>query len=542
MADEIRDENIVELTRLTIRKVLLEQERKLNAADQKRVDQINAAIKQIENETAKRKAYIQIGNQTLGQVEKEINKKKELKKLYEETAKAIQESGKALKDQAKAIEELQRTTGQRNTDVTIGNIFGALKGFNFGKAFQMFTDAGKMGGLLNNTFKALGGAAGIASATLTTLAVAGKFYLNDVLLPSIQKQNLIGQRLGLGLADRNYFKSYGISDWITRAGFGLSSEQMLQMYSAATGALRTRSFSGTNLSDMYKSIAISSRLWGTDVNTLGTIFRAYTQQNKNMPMDLLAGHFNRLMENVKDTGMTTEEFTEILSNSSMFLKNFGVNLDDYARRMKGYGKYLEEGQLSTKDITAQNMMSADTGKMAFLAKLLQDTGKINLGISSNASPLAMARALKERGLTNAEVTAMLRDIALKPGSQLSGLLSGARNARERELMLAELFSVQLQQLTPYHLVADQMSAASFSSFGPNAKMQVLGGTDETMARMEAQANIATFATGSLGTKAQISTTIVLQGLAKIINILKVAINASDVIVRQFQGNEVPKVE
>lgn len=542
MADEIRDENIGELTRLTLKKFELElKKQEVNLSKEKK-QEYETAIQQTKKEIALKIQQLKVGDSSILSIKKELAAKKELQKIYEDQVKIIQQSNKSLREQNEAIRDLQKSTGQRNTDITAGNILGALKGFNFTKASQMFNNAGRLAGVASNTIKALGGAAGIASATLTTLAVAGKFYLNDVLLPSIQKQNLIGQRLGLGLADRNYFKSYGISDWITRAGFGLSSDQMLQMYSAATGALRTRSFSGTNLSDMYKSIAISSRLWGTDVNTLGTIFRAYTQQNKNMPMDLLAGHFNRLMENVKDTGMTTEEFTEILSNSSMFLKNFGVNLDDYARRMKGYGKYLEEGQLSTKDITAQNMMSADTGRMAFLAKLLQDTGKINLGLSSNASPLAMARALKERGLTNAEVTAMLRDIALKPGTQLSGLLSGAKNARERELMLAELFSVQLQQLTPYHLVADQMSASSFASFGPNAKMQVLGGTDENMARMEAQANIVTFTTGSLGTKAQISTTIVLQGLAKIINILKVAINASDVVVRQFQGNEVPKVE
>ena len=514
MADEIRDENIGELTRLTLKKFELElKKQEVNLSKEKKKE-YETAIQQTKKEIALKIQQMKVGDSSILSIKKELAAKKELQKIYEDQVKIIQQSNKSLREQNEAIRDLQKSTGQRNTDITAGNILGALKGFNFTKASQMFNNAGRLAGVASNTIKALGGAAGIASATLTTLAVAGKFYLNDVLLPSIQKQNLIGQRLGLGLADRNYFKSYGISDWITRAGFGLSSDQMLQMYSAATGALRTRSFSGTNLSDMYKSIAISSRLWGTDVNTLGTIFRAYTQQNKNMPMDLLAGHFNRLMENVKDTGMTTEEFTEILSNSSMFLKNFGVNLDDYARRMKGYGKYLEEGQLSTKDITAQNMMSADTGRMAFLAKLLQDTGKINLGLGENASPLAMARALKERGLTNAEVTAMLRDIALKPGTQLSGLLSGAKNARERELMLAELFSVQLQQLTPYHLVADQMSASSFASFGPNAKMQVLGGTDENMARMEAQANIVTFTTGSLGTKAQISTTIVLQGLAK----------------------------
>lgn len=541
MAEEL-NENVIDLVKLNLQKVKLQQELRLFQLSQEELKIKADELKKIERLIESVKNSLKVGEKHVNKIKEEIEAKKNLQKIYEEQIKVINQSGIAIKEQQRAIEEWQKKTGLRNTSITAGNILGALKGFNFGKAFLMFSDAGKMGGVLSNTFKALGGAAGIASATLTTLAVAGKFYLNEVLLPSVQKQNLIGQRLGIGLSDRELFKSSGISDWITRAGFGLSSEQMLQMYSTATGSLRTRAGEGTNLSDMYKSIAISSRLWGTDVNTLGTIFRAYTQQNKNMPMDLLAGHFNRLMENVKDTGMTTEEFTEILSNSSMFLKNFGVNLDDYARRMKGYGKYLEQGQLSTKDLTAQNVMSADTGKMGFLAKLLQESGQVNLGVSSNASPLVLARALKEKGLTNAQVTEMLKNIALQPGSQLSGLLSGARTARERELMLAELFSVQLQQLTPYHLVSDQMSASSFYGFAADKSLQALSGEDESMARMEAQANIATFATGSLGTKAQISTTIVLQGLAKIINILKVAINASDVIVRQFQGNEVPKVK
>ena len=541
MAEE-NNENIVELTRLTLRKAVLEQERQSLSLDKKKKQALDTEINQLKADIQTRTKSLEIGKRTREGIEKELAAKKSLQKLYEEQIKVINKSGVAIKEQIKAIEEMQRATGERNKDVTFGSVFNALKGFRFGEAARLFTDAGKMGGLLKNTFTALGGAAGVASAALTTLAVAGKFYLDEVLTPSIQKQNIIGQRLGVGFEQRELFKNSGLRDWITRAGFGLSAEQMVNMYSAATGTLRTRAGQGTNLTDMYKSMAISSRLWGTDVNTLGTIFRAYTQQNKLMPMDMLAGHFDRLMRNVQDTGMTTEEFTEILANSSMLLKNFGVNLDEFARRMKGYGKYLEEGQLSTKDLTAQNMMGADTGRMGFLAKLLQESGQVNLGVSSNASPLVLARALKEKNLTNAQVTAMLKNIALQPGSQLSGLLSGARNARERELMLAELFSVQLQQLTPYHLVADQMSASTFYGFGPNSKLQTLEGTDKSMSEMETQAIGATFATGSLGGKVNITTAIVLTSLAKLLNILKHAIGLSEVVLNQFHGNEVQKVE
>lgn len=540
MADEL-NENIVELTKLTLRKALLEQDRQWISLSQKEKDARKAEIEQLDAQIKLHAKDIEVGKRTIEGISKELAAKKALQKLYEDQVKIIKQSGEAIKDQTKAIENLQKNMGVRNENITAGNIWGALKGLNFGKAAQMFTDAGKFTGVFANSMKAIGGAAGAASIALTALAAAGKYYLSDVLLPSIQKQNLIGQKLGIGLQERGLLSSFGIKDWITRMGFGLSSEQMIQMYSASAGALRSKTFEGTNLSDMYKSIAISNRVWGTDPNALGTIFRAYAQQGK-IPMNMLAGHFNTLMESIKKTGMVNEEFTEIMTNSSMMLKNFGVSLDGFAKEIKGYGKYLEKGQLSTKDLTAQNMMSADTGRMGFLAKLLQDSGQVNLGISSNASPFALSRALKEKGLTNAQVTAMLKNIALQPGSQLSGLLSGARNARERELILAEVFSVPLQQLTPYHLVSDQMSASSFYGFGADRSLQTLGSKDKTMEEMETLATGATLMTGGFTGVTSVTTALVLGSLAKILAILKHAIGASEVVLKQFHGNEVPKVD
>lgn len=540
MAEEI-NEQIIDLTQLTLKKAMMELSMRDLKLSENEMKLKKEELNQIKQQIKEHLNFLKIGEKSTVAIRREIEAKKQLQKTYQDQIEIIKKSGQALKDQIKAIKEIQQQTGQRSEDITIGNVWGALKGFNVGNAVKMFNAAGNIGGLWANSVKALGGAAGIAGTALTALAAAGKVYLNDVLLPSIQKQNLIGQKLGIGLEDRGLLSSHGIKDWITRIGFGLSSEQMLQMYSTATGALRRETFKGNNLADMYKSIAISNKVWGTDVNALGTIFRAYAQQNK-VPMNMLAGHFNTLMESIRDTGMTNEEFTEIMANSSMMLKNFGISLDEYARRMKGYGKYLEQGQLSTKDLTAQNVMSADTGKMGFLAKLLQDSGQVNLGVSSNASPLALARALKEKGLTNAQVTAMLKNIALQPGSQLSGLLSGARNARERELMLAELFSVQLQQLTPYHLVSDQMSASSFYGFGADKSLQTLGGQDKTMQEMETQAIGVNFATGGLANKASVSAAIVLNAIAKMVNIWKHAIGLTELLIKQFHGNEVPKVE
>lgn len=396
MADEIRDENIIELTKLTIKKVLLEQEKKLNAADQKRVDQINAAIKQIENETTKRKSYIQIGNQTLGQIDKEINKKKELKKLYEETAKTIQESGKALKDQAKAIEELQRATGERNKDITAGDVFGALKGLNFGKASLMFTDAGKAAGLASNTIKALGGAAGITTASITLLAKGAQMFWDNFLVPSARMRNIAGQQLGLAAGSRNLWGGHWIHEWSDRTLLGYSAEEQQGLYSSLVDALRLDPRENTNTyQNVLKGMMANQRLFGTSTGSMNKIYKAFEQTGVKSAQ--LSEKFYTLMRGVEGTGWTTSEYSDTLARNIMYLKNFGINIDTYSKNLLNYGQAIKTELLTPEEISPK-MRGEGSGEMAFVAQQMLKSGVLSektLGAGLGDSIFKQAGALRK---------------------------------------------------------------------------------------------------------------------------------------------------
>lgn len=403
MAEEIRDENIVELTRLTIRKVLLEQEKRLNATDQDRVKQIEASIKQIEQETAKRKSYIQIGNQAIGQMDKEIAKKKELQKLYEDQVKIIQQSNKSIKEQNEAIRNLQRSmkegSGQnvRDTNATFGSLFNTLKGFNFKEFATTWTSAKGIVGVTSNSIAALGGAAGIASGAVTGLAIGAKMFWDNIVVPSSRMRNVAGQQLGIGVENRNLLGGKFLNEWASRAFLGYSADEQRDMYSALVGAMRINPEQNKmQYQTALTGMMAAQRTWGTDTQTLAKIDKAFVQVG--VSSERLFPKFDALMRSIEGTGWTTSEYSNVLANNIMYLKNFGVNIDTFSSELKKYGNMIREEKLSMQDVGTGGWQGESTGNLAFMAQEFLKSGIISeqeLGAGLGDTVFAQAGALKE---------------------------------------------------------------------------------------------------------------------------------------------------
>ena len=403
MAEELRDENIVELTRLTIKKVLLEQERRLNAADQKKVKQINESIRQIEAETAKRKAYIQVGNQTIGQIDKEIAKRKELQKSYEEQVKIIQQSNKSIREQNEAIKKLQENMSNgsnqkvRDTTSTFGTVLSALKGFNFKEVATTWTSAKGAIGLTSNTIKALGGAAGIASSAVTGLAVGAKMFWDNIVAPSSRMRNVAGQQLGVGVENRNLLGGKWLNEWASRAFLGYSADEQRDMYSALVGAMRINPVENkAQYQTALTGMMAAQRTWGVDTQTLAKIDKAFVQVG--VSSERLFPKFDALMRNLEGTGWTTSEYSNVLANNIMYLKNFGVNIDTFSSELKKYGNMIREEKLSMQDVGTGGWQGESTGNLAFMAQEFLKSGLISeseLGAGLGDTVFAQAGAMKE---------------------------------------------------------------------------------------------------------------------------------------------------
>lgn len=438
MADELRDDNIVELTRLTIRKVLLEQERKLNATDENRVKQINAAIKQIENETAKRKSYIQIGNQTIGQIEKEITKKKELQKSYEEQVKIIQQSNKSIREQNEAIKKLQESMAVggnqkvRDTTSTFGTIISALKGFNFKEVATTWTSAKGAMGLASNSIKALGGYAAASAAGLGLIAKGAQMFWANVVVPSARMRNLAGQQLGIGAESRNLMGGRWIGTWADRTLLGYSAEQQRDLYSGLVSAMRLNpeTYKGNYQTALTGMMGVQ-KLWGTDTGTLSKIYKGYIQSG--VAADKLATKFDGLMRNVEGTGWTTSEYAGVMAKNIMYLKNFGVNLDTYSKHLRKYGRMIEEEIISPESLAPGVYKSESMGNLAFMTQSMLRSGLVSeeeLGVGVNATPVELAGAGR-RYLATGGIEAMQKVVqAYLSSPEISALLQsmGAFNS------------------------------------------------------------------------------------------------------------------
>jgi len=402
MAEEL-NENIIELTRLTLKKAILQQELKLAKSDENRTKQINLAIKNIEAETAKRRAYIQIGNQTVQQIEKEISKKKELQKTYEEQVKIIQASSKSIKEQNIAIKDLQRNmskqSGREVRDITstFGTVLTTLKGFDVKKFATTWTSAGGVIGLAKNSIAALGGAASASALGLGLLAKGIMVAYDNLVAPSARMRNVAGQQLGISAENRNLFGGQFLKQWANRFSLGYSAEEQSALFSTLVGAVRLNPTTNTKLyENSLQGLMSAQRIWGVDNATLGTISKAYSQVG--VSAERLGSKFDMLMRNVDGTGWTTSEYSTVLANNVMYLKNFGVNIDTFAQELKGYGNLVRQEKLTLQDVGTGGWQRETTGNLAFMAQEFLKSGLISereLGAGLGDTVFAQAGALKE---------------------------------------------------------------------------------------------------------------------------------------------------
>lgn len=439
MADE--RQNIVELTELELKKVYNDQRLRSINIEKQEIEVIKETIKQLDKEIVSRKTLIQ----NLAQTTKDF-------------AKSFDKFGKSMKEQKEIVDDVNASLGivgskgpnNGETKGTLSSILGELKKFQFGKAASSLSATGAAS--FGNTIKALSGATGIATAAITALGTAVKYYINNIHEPAAKKEIALSQQLGVGYNQRRYWKNWGFNDWTQRIQLGLSSDEQIALATTAAGIRRPRldESARTEIETLYKGLMPNYKQWGLDTKTLGTIFKAYTQAGK-FPIEKIGGHFYNLMESVQGSGYTIQEFAEVLDNSVMRLKNFGINLDTFAQTAKGYGEYIRQGKISTSAVSATDITQTSIGKRAWLADVLQKHGFINLGLSKSAGPLEKAEALAGLNLSEAQVLEMVSKIAQKPGVEFSGMLEGAANQRERELRLAAIIRNILPQVLPYNL-------------------------------------------------------------------------------------------
>lgn len=380
MAEEIIDnsESIVSLTKLTLRKALLEQERKLIAADSDKAKRIQESLKNIELEIAKKKSLLQVGEQSLRSIEKETAKKKELQKVYEEQVKAIQASGKSIKEQNKAIRELQQNMSKqskrdiRDTTSTFGTVFKALKGFDFKNVATTWTSAKGVIGLAKNSIAALGGAAAVGATGLGLLATGAKMFYDNFIVPSARMRNIAGQQLGLAAGSRNLWGGHWMYEWADRTLLGYSAEEQQGLYSAMVDALRLDPRENTNTyQNVLKGMMANQRLFGTSTGSMNKIYKAFDQTGTSSTQ--LSEKFYTLMRGVEGTGWTTSEYADTLAKNVMYLKNFGVNIDTYSKELLKYGEAIRTEKLTTEEISP-HMRNEGPGEMAFVAQQMLKSG------------------------------------------------------------------------------------------------------------------------------------------------------------------------
>ena len=403
MADEIRDENIVELTKLSLKKVLLELENTFLNLDKAKKKAQEKEISQLKEDIAVRTQKIKVGETSILEIKKEIAAKKELQKIYDEQVKLIQQSNKSIKEQNEAIRNLQRSmkegSGQnvRDTNATFGSLFNTLKGFNFKEFATTWTSAKGIVGVTSNSIAALGGAAGIASGAVTGLAVGAKMFWDNIVVPSSRMRNVAGQQLGIGVENRNFLGGKWLNEWAGRAFLGYSADEQRDMYSALVGAMRINpERNKMQYQTALTGMMAAQRTWGTDTQTLAKIAKAFVQVG--VATERLFPKFDALMRSVEGTGWTTSEYSSVLANNIMYLKNFGVNIDTFAGELKKYGNMIREEKLSMQDVSTGGWQNESTGNLAFMAQEFLKSGLISereLGAGLGDTVFAQAGAMKE---------------------------------------------------------------------------------------------------------------------------------------------------
>lgn len=396
MTEEI-NESFAELTTLTLRKAKLEIEKQYAIEGSKEAKKIQERIKLTEQLIKKQKELLDLGGKTQKALDKEIAVKQANLKFYAEEEKAIRAAGANLAVQLQKLKQLQADTGERNRDVTFGNLFSSLKGFRFSEVAFNFTSAGKWAGVASNTIKALGGAAGIASGAVTGLAVGAKMFWDNIVVPSSRMRNVAGQQLGIGVENRNLLGGKWLNEWASRAFLGYSADEQRDMYSALVGAMRINPEQNKmQYQTALTGMMAAQRTWGTDTQTLARINKAFVQVG--VTSERLFPKFDALMRSIEGTGWTTNEYSSVLANNIMYLKRFGVNIDTFAGELKKYGNMIREEKLTLQDVSTGGWQGESTGNLAFMAQEFLKSGLISeseLGAGLGDTVFTQAGAMKE---------------------------------------------------------------------------------------------------------------------------------------------------
>ena len=476
MADEL-NEDIVQLTKFTLRKAMLEQDKewvKLSEKEQKARD---AEIEQLTEQIKLKQKDVEVGKRTTENISKELASKKALQKLYEDQIKIIKQSGTTIKEQTKAIEELQRATGQRNKDITVGNVFGALKGLNFGKASLMFTEAGKAAGLASNTIKALGGAAGITTASITLLAKGAQMFWDNFLVPSARMRNIAGQQLGLAAGSRNLWGGHWIHEWSDRTLLGYSAEEQQGLYSSLVDALRinpNEEGATEQYQNAMRGMMANQRLFGTSTGSMNKIYKAFDQTG--VATAQLSEKFYTLMRGVEGTGWTTSEYSDTLARNIMYLKNFGINIDTYSKNLLNYGQAIRKEILTPEEISPK-MRGEGSGEMAFVAQQMLKSGVLSektLGAGLGDSIFKQSGALRKLAFSDPQRFRQLLYKLYTTDPRYKSLLMNAGVWGDETAMWEFMYKIN----------APGMGALSEMGYkGPNAFFQIakgnLGSTPST---------------------------------------------------------------
>ena len=222
MAEEL-NENVVALTSIQIKKMLIQQEQKLLDVKSKQYIDNKKILESLEKEAKKKKALLDLGGQLAKDIDTEIKTKKSLHKSYQEQIKLIEQSGMSMKQQAKAIKDLQQSMSSRSrraglgdiydTSITLGTLGKNLKSLKFGEYSTALAKAGGAANVLRNTFTALGGSAGLATAGIGLLATGVKAFYDNILVPSARMRNVAGQQLGVAASSRNLWGGHFLSEF-----------------------------------------------------------------------------------------------------------------------------------------------------------------------------------------------------------------------------------------------------------------------------------------------------------------------------------------
>lgn len=386
-----RMERLVELQLLILRAEKQKESNKLLIKNKDLVDDLNAElteqIKHYKEQIGLQKAYVQIGDKTLEQLEEKNKENKKSLEITNNLIKGIKTSNSSFSKMIKDFKDVRKTAESAGLsfksireNATFGSLFKNLKNFDFQGFKTAFATSGGFEGVVKNTFPALetlGTRAALAGGALAGIAVAGKMFWDNILVPSARMRNVAGQQLGVAAGSRNLFGGHWLREWAGRTVLGYSADEQKGLYSSLVDALRINP-NAPGGSAAYQNALTGmmavQRLWGTDTGTLNKFYKAYSQ-TKVAP-EKLSEEFNKLMRSVEGTGWTTSEYADTLGRNIMYLKNFGINLDTYSKDLLKYGQAIREEKLTTEEISPK-MRGEGTGELAFVAQQMLKSGIIS---------------------------------------------------------------------------------------------------------------------------------------------------------------------